>query len=144
MCGIAGIFLEKGGRIHPDMPRGLAAALRHRGPDGEGILSEGNVALVHRRLSIIDVAGGAQPISDEGGKVHIICNGEIYNYLSLRADLQAEGVRFKTKSDTEPALHLYRKHGLDFVNHLQGMYALAVYDSEKEALILARDPFGIK
>lgn len=144
MCGIAGIFLEKGGRIPPDMPHRLAAALRHRGPDGEGILSEANVALVHRRLSIIDVAGGAQPISDEDGKVHIICNGEIYNYLSLRAALEAEGVRFKTKSDTEPALHLYRKHGLDFVNHLQGMYALAVYDSKKATLVLARDPFGIK
>ncbi len=144
MCGIGGVFLKGGGEVRPEMLRALAAALRHRGPDGEGVFSEKNVALVHRRLSIIDVAGGAQPISDRDNRVHIIGNGEIYNYLSVRSELEGDGVAFKTKSDTESALHLYKKHGLDFVRHLRGMYALALYDSQRSTLVLARDPFGIK
>lgn len=144
MCGIAGISM----RGRTDVPQNILAemnrAMFHRGPDGDGTYCSGGMGITHRRLSIIDVAGGKQPISDSEGKVHIAVNGEIYNYQPLRQLLEAEGVEFKTASDSEIPLHLYKKYGLDFVNHIDGMYALAILDERHGEIILARDPVGIK
>ena len=116
-------------------------ALAHRGPDGTGAYANGHVAFAHRRLSIIDLAGGAQPIHAENGDI-IIVNGEIYNYLELKEELA--GATFNTASDCEVALRLYQAEGESFVNRLRGMYALAIYDAAKDELLLHRDPFGIK
>jgi asparagine synthase (glutamine-hydrolysing) len=119
----------------------LVDSLRHRGPDGEGAYTARNVALGQTRLAIIDLETGNQPLYEPGGAV-LVANGEIYNYVELRA--QMEGEEFSTQSDCEPPLHLYRKYGLDFVDHLRGMYAIALYDPIEGQLVLARDPFGIK
>ncbi|MEL0144385.1 MAG: asparagine synthase (glutamine-hydrolyzing), partial [Alphaproteobacteria bacterium] len=119
----------------------LVSALRHRGPDGDGTYAARNVALGQTRLAIIDLETGNQPLYEPGGAV-LVANGEIYNYLELRAEL--DGADFATYSDCEPPLHLYRRHGLDFVDHLRGMYAIALYDPIEGHLVLARDPFGIK
>ncbi len=144
MCGIAGLSLAAGKQVAPVALRALSDALAHRGPDGKGVYVSGNVGLVHRRLSIIDVTGGAQPISDRHDKIHIVGNGEIYNFVALQRELEAAGVSLKTRSDTETALHLYARHGAAFVNRLEGMYALAIYDETSRTLVLCRDPFGIK
>ncbi|MGE5537306.1 MAG: asparagine synthase (glutamine-hydrolyzing) [Gemmatimonas sp.] len=140
MCGIAGLQLRDG---HPDEQTlaVLAEALGHRGPDGDGRLVSGNTALLHQRLAIIDVAGGRQPLAEDGGAA-LIANGEIYNYRELRE--QMPGVNFRTGSDCEPALHLFRKLGTAFVKHLRGMYAIAIYDPREGTLVVTRDPFGIK
>ena len=119
----------------------LVDALRHRGPDGDGAYTARNVALGQTRLAIIDLETGNQPLYEPGGAV-LVANGEIYNYVELRG--QMEGEAFSTQSDCEPPLHLYRKYGLDFVEHLRGMYAIALYDPIEGQLVLARDPFGIK
>jgi len=119
----------------------LVSALRHRGPDGDGTYAARNVALGQTRLAIIDLETGNQPLYEPGGAV-LVANGEIYNYLELRAALDAAD--FATYSDCEPPLHLYRRHGLDFLDHLRGMYAIALYDPIEGHLVLARDPFGIK
>lgn len=119
----------------------LIAAVRHRGPDGEGSYAARNVALGQTRLAIIDLETGNQPLYEQGGAV-LVANGEIYNYIELREELGIE--QFATKSDCEPPLHLYRRYGLDFVDHLRGMYAIALYDPIEGQLVLARDPFGIK
>ncbi len=119
----------------------LVDSLQHRGPDGEGAYTARNVALGQTRLAIIDLETGNQPLYEPGGAV-LVANGEIYNYVELRA--QMEGEAFATQSDCEPPLHLYRKYGLDFVDHLRGMYAIALYDPIEGQLVLARDPFGIK
>lgn len=127
----------------------LASNLRHRGPDGEGFFQHGTVGLAHRRLAIIDLESGQQPIVDKSGRA-LIANAEIYNYKQLKSDLLSAdpSLTFQSNSDCEPALVLYSKHGESFIEHLRGMYALAVYDpksvSGKERLVLARDPFGIK
>ncbi len=144
MCGIAGISLKKSEPFLEDMLTQMSDHLAHRGPDGNGMHIHDTTGIAHRRLSIIDIEGGQQPISDETNMVHIAVNGEIYNYLPLRNQLAAEGTTFKTASDSEIPLHLYKKHGLQFVHHLEGMYALAIYDEAEETLILARDPIGIK
>lgn len=144
MCGIGGVSLVQGKAADAKLLGRLACALAHRGPDGEGLYSHKGTGLVHRRLSIIDLAGGAQPISTADGQWHIVCNGEIYNYQPLRRGLVDQGYSFTTHSDSEVALHLYRTHGLDFVKHLEGMYALAIYDQAADELVLARDPVGIK
>ena len=102
------------------------------------------MALGHRRLSIIDVAGSAQPLGNEDGSVQIVFNGEIYNYLELRSDLIRAGHQFRTDGDTEVIVHLYEQHGLDFVNHLRGMFALAIWDANQQQLIIARDRLGKK
>lgn len=119
----------------------LVNALRHRGPDGDGTYAARNVALGQTRLAIIDLETGNQPLYEPGGAV-LVANGEIYNYLELREELDTAD--FATHSDCEPPLHLYRRHGLDFVDHLRGMYAIALYDPIEGHLVLARDPFGIK
>jgi asparagine synthase (glutamine-hydrolysing) len=122
----------------------LAAALAHRGPDGRGTCVHGHTLLVHTRLAIVDPAGGAQPIEDPDGRACIVANGEIYNHHELRRRLTAQGARFTSGSDSEAALQAYLRYGPAFVQHLRGMYALAVYDRARDELVLARDPFGIK
>ncbi len=141
MCGIAGIMTADG--MAPDQGTldAMQAALRHRGPDGDGrYLGEG-VGLVHTRLAIIDLETGDQPFLSADGAV-LIANAEIYNYLELRETL--DQAPLQTKSDCEPALYLYRRHGVDFANLLRGMYALAIHDPGEGQLLLSRDPFGIK
>jgi len=145
MCGICGLVSRENG-VPPD-PQVLAAMSRrlaHRGPDSEGAFRQGPAALAARRLSIIDLEGGDQPIGNEDGSVTVVQNGEIYNYRELRRDLERAGHRFATHSDTEVLVHLYEEHGPGFVELLRGMFALAIWDAPAARLILARDPFGIK
>ena len=118
--------------------------LHHRGPDGTGTFVQGPVGLAHARLSIIDLEGGAQPIRNEDGSVQVVFNGEIFNYVELRAELQQRGHRFYTHSDTEVIVHLYEEHGEDFVAHLNGQFAIALWDAKAQRLVLARDRTGIR
>ena len=145
MCGIAGLMTFDG-TPPPQAPlRAMEAALRHRGPDGDGRYRSGDVGMVQTRLAIIDLATGAQPLHEPGGAA-LIANAEIYNYVELREKLRGDArpVAFATQSDCELPLHLYRRHGLDFTSHLRGMYALALHDPGARQLVLVRDPFGIK
>ncbi len=140
MCGICGhVGVDDSDLIHR-----MLETLVHRGPDGEGILRHDDLALGHRRLSIIDVQGGAQPIENEDRSIAIVCNGEIYNYRELREQLLARGHRFRTQSDTEVVLHLYEEDGIECVRELNGMFAFAIWDRSKRTLYLARDRIGIK
>jgi asparagine synthase (glutamine-hydrolysing) len=141
MCGIAGLMTTRRDGPDPAVLTRMAEALAHRGPDGRKHYVVGNVGFVHNRLAIIDLETGDQPLFEPGGAA-LVANGEIYNYLELREALH--GVNFATNSDCEPALYLYRRHGIDFVEKLRGMYALAVHDPKAGQLVLARDPFGIK
>jgi asparagine synthase (glutamine-hydrolysing) len=143
MCGIAGWAGS------PDIDEGrlraMCAAVTHRGPDDDGIHVEpGRVGLGFRRLSIIDLQTGAQPLRSESGSVLATCNGEIYNFQELRRGLEARGHRFATHSDCETIVHLYEERGLDLVHELRGMFALAVWDAERRRLVLARDRLGVK
>jgi asparagine synthase (glutamine-hydrolysing) len=122
----------------------MSATLVHRGPDSDGHLVDGPVGLAARRLSIIDLETGDQPIANEDGTVHVVQNGEIYNYRELRTGLEHAGHRFATQSDTEVLVHLYEEHGDGFAEWLRGMFAVAVWDARQQRLVLARDPFGIK
>jgi asparagine synthase (glutamine-hydrolysing) len=142
MCGIAGIV----GKFDPE-GRDLGRMLRslvHRGPDGEGIFSDGQATLGHRRLSIIDLAGGRQPMSNVEGTIWLVCNGEIYNYVELRRQLEAQGYRFVTHSDCEVIIGLYEIHGDRLLDHLRGMFSFALWDSRKQRLLAARDHLGQK
>jgi asparagine synthase (glutamine-hydrolysing) len=141
MCGIAGMMTVAREGPSPAILAALGGALAHRGPDGQRDYRSGNVGLVHNRLAIIDLTTGEQPLYESQGAA-IVANGEIYNYIELRETLH--GVNFTSNSDCEPPLHLYRRHGLDFVDRLRGMYALAIHDPRAGQLVLARDPFGIK
>ncbi|MFC2188730.1 asparagine synthase (glutamine-hydrolyzing) [Fulvivirgaceae bacterium LMO-SS25] len=143
MCGIAGL-IKKDSLVAEQELKLMADALQHRGPDGEGYFVHQQVGLAHRRLSIIDLEGGKQPFATEDGKMWISFNGEIYNYIALRSDLQSKGHQFRTQSDTEVLLYAYRQWGADCVHHLRGMFAFAVLDLVKQELFLARDHFGIK
>jgi len=118
--------------------------MRHRGPDDEGIHLDGEIGLGHRRLSIVDIAGGHQPMTDADGALWIAFNGEIYNHLELREELEQRGCRYRTRSDTETIVHLYREYGIDALARLQGMFALAIWDRPRRRLLLARDRLGIK
>lgn len=143
MCGIAAILSPRDplpDRVAPT----VAAALRHRGPDGEAIERIGPVTLVHTRLAIIDVAGGSQPLRSEDGLCSVVVNGEIYNHLDLRRELQAAGHRFATNSDSEVVVHAYEEWGRDCVRRLNGMFAFALWDERQQVLLAARDPFGVK
>src|SRR5207248_225241 len=143
VCGICGIASSTG-PADPERLARMSATLVHRGPDADGAITDGPVALAARRLAIIDLATGDQPIANEDGSIHVVQNGELYNYRELRADLERAGHRFRTHSDTEVLVHLYEQHGLDFARHLRGMFAVAVWDSAQRRLVLARDRYGIK
>ena len=145
MCGIAGIAHRDPRRpVRVESIRDMCAALRPRGPDAEGIHVDGGVGLGMRRLSIIDLAGGQQPIFNEDRSMAIVYNGEIYNYRELRRGLVARGHELRTHSDTETVLHLYEEEGARCVDRLRGMFAFAIWDTRGETLFLARDRFGIK
>jgi len=141
MCGIAGYCGENGDRR---VLRGMLDAIRYRGPDDEGVFADDAVGLGNRRLSIIDLRTGRQPISNERGDVWIVYNGELYNYLLLRAELEKKGHRFATNSDTEVFVHAYEEWGPDFAKRLRGIYAFALWDERKKQLLLARDEAGVK
>src|ERR671934_2251849 len=143
MCGICGIAVADG-RADLDRLAAMSATLVHRGPDSFGEYVDGPVAIAARRLSIIDLETGDQPIGNEDGTVHVVQNGEIYNYRELRHDLERGGHRFRTHGDTEVLLHLYEEHGDAFAERLRGMFALAIWDAGRRRLVLARDRFGIK
>ncbi len=145
MCGIVGIvYKDINRRCDESVLMSMRDTQIHRGPDGEGIFIDGNVGLGHRRLSIIDLGGGRQPMSNEDGSVWITYNGEIYNYRHLREDLIRRGHIFKTKCDTEVILHLYEEKGEKCVDDLNGMFAFAIWDKNNQTIFLARDRMGIK
>jgi asparagine synthase (glutamine-hydrolysing) len=145
MCGIAGSLALRPERpAARDLVERMCRVLRHRGPDDDGVLVDGPLGMGMRRLSIIDLATGAQPLANEDGSVWTVFNGEIYNYPELRAGLEARGHRFATTSDTEVIVHLYEDHGPAFVERLDGMFGLAVWDHPRRRLVLARDRLGIK
>jgi asparagine synthase (glutamine-hydrolysing) len=122
----------------------MTVALEHRGPDGEGIFAQNSFSFGHRRLSIIDIEGGRQPMSNENGSIVVITNGEIYNYIELREELILKGHLFRTRSDTEVIVHLYEEEGTEMFSRMNGMFALAVADFNQKKLILARDRLGKK
>jgi asparagine synthase (glutamine-hydrolysing) len=144
MCGIAGLAFADPRHVEDIVLRRIAGAIRHRGPDGYGVFTDGRVSLVHTRLAIIDLAGGAQPLGNEDGLVQVVFNGEIYNYRELRAELVALGHRFATHSDTEVLVHGYEAWGLDLLRRLIGQFAFALYDRRDGSLLLARDRFGVR
>jgi asparagine synthase (glutamine-hydrolysing) len=145
MCGICGLVsLDRTSPPDRDVLERMNETLRHRGPDSDGIAVDGPVGLAMRRLSIIDLAGGDQPIANEDGSVIVVQNGEIYNYRELRGELERSGHRFATRSDTEVLVHLYEECGPRFVAELRGMFGLALWDRRRRRLVLARDRFGIK
>src|SRR5215813_9536110 len=143
MCGIAGF-------VYCDRPadgallQSMLDEIRHRGPDDQGMHLDGPAAIGMRRLSIIDLSTGKQPISNEDGSVWIVFNGEIYNYQELRTNLIAQGHRFRTASDTETLVHLYEQEGAEGLRRLRGMFAFAIWDARARRLMLARDRFGKK
>ncbi len=144
MCGIAGLIRFEGAGVDPAEIRPMLAAQAHRGPDGEGVLCQGLIGLGHRRLAIIDPAGGAQPFCSDDQQLWLSFNGEIYNHLSLREELTAKGHAFRTRSDTETLLHAYQEWGSGCVTRLRGMFAFAIVDHARRLLFLARDHLGIK
>ena len=141
MCGFVTIVQARG-RPDPALVAHMAAALAHRGPDGEGSYAREGVAMHHKRLAVIDVAGGHQPMCIEG--IALSFNGEIYNYVELRLELEALGHQFITSSDTEVLLRMYLQHGEDCVARLNGMFAFVLHDARRHRLLAARDHFGIK
>jgi asparagine synthase (glutamine-hydrolysing) len=146
MCGICGIALSSRSRRRLDARElvQMRDTMTHRGPDDYGIFDEGRVGLAHRRLSIIDVAAGHQPMHDDTGSLHIVYNGEIYNHPDLRASLERRGHRYRTRCDTETILRLYHDDGARAVRQLRGMFAFAIWDTRREELFLARDHVGVK
>jgi asparagine synthase (glutamine-hydrolysing) len=145
MCGICGIFrFDSSTRVQRDALEAMNQQLVHRGPDDAGMYLQGNVGLAMRRLSIIDVQSGHQPLSNEDGNIWIVYNGEIYNHEELRKDLERKGHRYRTRSDTETIVHLYEEYGHDCVNYLRGMFAFVIWDAQSQKLFAARDRLGIK
>ena len=145
MCGIAGILNLDPSRIAPaDVLDRMLQSIVHRGPDDDGRLVDGELVMGMRRLSIIDLADGKQPIFDESGRYAVVFNGEIYNYRELREQLISRGHTLKTRSDTEVIVHLYEEFGKHCLEHLRGMFAFAVWDNRTRELFIARDRLGIK
>lgn len=144
MCGIAGLLRQDGAPVDPMLLHRMTDVLAHRGPDGEGFHVEGPVGLGHRRLAIIDVSGGAQPMHSADGAVAITYNGEVYNFRELRTELEARGFVFRTTSDTEVVLHAYEAWGEAAIARLRGMFAFAIADHRRRQILLARDRVGIK
>jgi len=143
MCGINGIASTKR-PVDRSILEAMRDVIRHRGPDGEGLYLKDNIGLGHRRLSIVDVALGRQPMTNEDGRVVIVYNGEIYNHADWRPSLEQRGHVYRTHCDTETILHLYEEHGVEVVNKLRGMFAFAIWDDRQQLLFLARDRFGVK
>jgi len=144
MCGICGIYHRDGSPVERDALDRMMSVISHRGPDGYGSYIKGEIGLGHRRLSIIDLGGGAQPMTNEDDSLQIIFNGEIYNYVELRDELKQSGHRFKTQSDTEVILHAYEQWGHSCVTKFNGIFAFALWDIPKRQLFLARDHLGVK
>ena len=144
MCGIAGFVNRSGEPADRAIAERMTATLAHRGPDGDGFYVEGPAALGHRRLSIIDLSGGAQPMSNEDGSIWITYNGELYNEPELRRELEAKGHRYRTACDTETLVHLYEEEGVEFARRLNGMFAAAIWDANRGRLVLVRDRMGQK
>jgi asparagine synthase (glutamine-hydrolysing) len=145
MCGICGKFaFDREAVVSPTLVKAMAGTIRHRGPDDEGYYAAGQIALGFRRLSIIDLKSGHQPLSNEDDSVWIVFNGEIYNYQELRSFLLSKGHTFKTRTDTEVIVHLYEELGTECLSRLRGMFAFAIWDSKTRTLLLARDRVGIK
>lgn len=144
MCGIAGMLGKEGERVEASLIQDMCQTIVHRGPDDQGIYANGHVGLGMRRLSIIDVSGGRQPIHNEDKSVWVVFNGEIYNFPELRRELEARGHQFYTLTDTEVIVHLYEEIGADCVTKLRGMFAIALYDERRQSLLLARDRLGKK
>jgi asparagine synthase (glutamine-hydrolysing) len=145
MCGIAGILeFGKDSSVDSGVLRRMCDVMAHRGPDDDGIFTQEKIGLGMRRLSIVDLATGHQPLSNEDGSIWIVFNGEIYNHRSLRDDLIARGHHYRTQSDTETIVHLYEEYGKDCVRHLRGMFAFAIWDTKRKSLFIARDRLGIK
>ena len=144
MCGIGGVAYTEPGRVDPDALLRMGAAMKHRGPDGFGAFVGERVGLAHVRLSIIDVERGAQPLGNEDERLLIVYNGEVYNYIEVRDELQAKGHAFRTRSDTEVLVHAYEQWGPGMLGRLNGQFALAIYDRADHSLFLARDRFGVR
>src|SRR5437870_1808106 len=144
MCGIVGVVDVRGREVEAQLAHRFCDALRHRGPDDEGYYVDGQVALGLRRLAILDLDGGHQPMSNEDGTVWVTFNGEIYNFRDLRQRFEGLGHTFATRSDTEVIVHAYEQYGPECVRHLRGMFAFAVWDMNERALLLARDRVGKK
>lgn len=145
MCGITGLtYFNKEAKINPVLLKNMTDVIHHRGPDDEGFYINGNIGLGFRRLSIIDLHTGHQPLSNEDGTIWIIFNGEIYNYQELQDSLIKQGHIFRTKTDTETIVHLYEQYGTNCLQYLRGMFAFAIWDNKKNQLFCARDRFGIK
>src|SRR5262245_30232946 len=145
MCGIAGIVASHA--LRPEDRHRVARmrdVIAHRGPDAAGLFVDAHAALGHRRLSIVDLAGGSQPLANEDQTIQIVYNGEIYNHADLRPELEAAGHRYGTRSDTETIVHAYEQWGDDCVRRLRGMFAFAIWDAPKRRLLLARDRLGVK
>ena len=146
MCGINGIaFSSRSGRlVSREVLEAMRDVITHRGPDEEGLFIDRNVGLGHRRLSIVDVAAGHQPMTNEDASLHITYNGEIYNHTDYREALEAKGHVYSTHCDTETILHLYEEHGSACVDYLRGMFAFAIWDQRRQELFIARDRLGVK
>lgn len=144
MCGICGIYAFDGSKTDESLLARMMSSMEHRGPDGDGRYISNRIGLGHRRLSIIDLDGGAQPITNEDGSVQVVFNGEIYNFIELRRDLSVLGHVFKTLSDTEVIVHGYEEWGLDCVCRFNGIFSIAIWDSSLTRLFLARDHLGVK
>ena len=145
MCGICGqVRVAHDRPVDQEMIRRMSRTMFHRGPDDEGYFFDGSLGFGFRRLSIIDLSGGHQPMADAEESVWVVFNGEIYNYLELRAELEKFGHKFRTSSDTEVIIHGYKQWGNDVFNHLNGMFGVGLWDVRKKKLLVARDPMGIK
>ena len=144
MCGITGIYAPDGAPIDPARLQAMTDAIAHRGPDGSGRLLLPGIGLGHRRLSIIDLEGGSQPLGNEDGQVQVVFNGEIYNYVELREELQRAGHVFRTRSDTEVIVHAWEQWGSACVSRFNGMFAFALWDHRERQLFIARDHLGVK
>lgn len=144
MCGITGIFDMKGeNRIRPEIMDNMIQAVAHRGPDGQDKYMDSRVGLGFVRLSFLDPEGGMQPITNETSDLVLVCNGEIFNFLELRKELEGRGHRFRTEVDVEVILHLYEEYGTDAVKRLNGQFAFVIYDRRDRSIFCARDHVGI-
>src|SRR5690349_9489401 len=146
MCGIAGFVTKTFNNFDDALLHRMAAAIAHRGPDEEGFFCdrENGIGLANRRLSIIDISGGSQPMSNDDESIWITYNGEIYNFRELRGELESLGRRFKTRSDTDVVLRAYEEFGTSAFAKLNGIFGVAIYDKSKRSIIVARDPYGVK